>query len=83
MRERRLNPDGDRREGSLEPESHQALARIAHSLAGAGGTFGFADISSAASDLEELLASDAPPDKLDVMAKVQKLIAAVNRAASS
>ncbi|MCA0010865.1 Hpt domain-containing protein [Mesorhizobium sp. B292B1B] len=44
------------RERSAAPgTSGDALARIAHSLAGAAGTFGFAEISARASALEALL----------------------------
>ncbi|MGB3290468.1 MAG: Hpt domain-containing protein [Burkholderiaceae bacterium] len=36
-------------------EARQDLTRLAHGLAGAGGTFGFPEISAAAADLEDRL----------------------------
>jgi HPt (histidine-containing phosphotransfer) domain-containing protein len=68
---------------TLDLESRSHLARLAHSLAGAGGTFGFAEISTAASDLEEVLTADGPADETQVRPALQALIAAVNRAASA
>jgi HPt (histidine-containing phosphotransfer) domain-containing protein len=66
----------------LEPESLSLLARLAHSLAGAGGTFGFTEISKEASGLEDLLTSDSSKDEMQVRRALQALIAAVNRATS-
>ena len=48
-----------------DDENKQALIRIAHSLAGAGGTFGFPDISSAAMALETGLRQDHTPQDID------------------
>jgi len=49
--------------GSCEAES-QILHRIAHSLVGNSGTFGFNDLSECARTLEEALADKAPQSKL-------------------
>ncbi|WP_315927847.1 Hpt domain-containing protein [Mesorhizobium sp. SP-1A] len=50
------------------------LLKIAHSLAGAGGTFGFPDISARASDLETLLIADHDADAGAVWHALQALI---------
>ena len=47
------------RQASLPDDSNDQLIRIAHSLAGAAGTFGFAAISTRASALETLLVEQA------------------------
>ncbi|TSE03104.1 Hpt domain-containing protein [Mesorhizobium intechi] len=50
-------------------ESVDVLVGIAHSLAGAAGTFGFPDISARASELETLLIEQpqAAPTALDTL----------------
>src|SRR5437868_10434168 len=62
---------------ALDPEGRSRLAGLAHSLAGAGGTFGFAEISTAAGGLEDLLRSDIPADEMQVRAALQTLITTV------
>ncbi|RWB73377.1 MAG: histidine phosphotransferase [Mesorhizobium sp.] len=53
------------------------LIRIAHSLAGAAGTFGFAEISARASALETLLVEQA--DGGTVRAALEALIVEIER----
>lgn len=53
------------------------LIRLAHSLAGAAGTFGFAEISARASELETLLLEQA--DGGSVRAALDALIAEIER----
>jgi chemotaxis protein histidine kinase CheA len=40
------------------PEAHASIRRIAHSLRGSGGTYGFPEISAAAAAVEEADAAD-------------------------
>ncbi|RJT33399.1 histidine phosphotransferase [Mesorhizobium waimense] len=54
------------------------LVRIAHSLAGAGGTFGFPDISARASELERLRIGQA--DAAETGPALDALIAEIERA---
>jgi HPt (histidine-containing phosphotransfer) domain-containing protein len=69
----------------LKAIAHQAapfvgndpLIRIAHSLAGAAGTFGFAEISARASTLEMLLVEQA--DGGSVRAALEALIEEIGR----
>ena len=63
------------REGGPMPGN--ALIRIAHSLAGAAGTFGFAEISARASALETLLIEQA--DDKAARAALDVLIAEIER----
>ena len=60
----------------------ETLERLAHSLAGAGATFGLASISEAAKSLEHaveaLRAGEAPSD--DELAPVADLLAALSSA---
>ncbi len=65
----------ERRSGSGEAE-YQFLYRIAHSLVGNSGTFGFNDLSECARALEQALADKVPQDKL------QQLIANLREAAA-
>jgi CheY-like chemotaxis protein len=44
--------------GTSEAETLAAIRQIAHGLAGAGGIFGFAEISDAAADLEDVVVSE-------------------------
>ena len=48
--------------GPQRAQAQQRIRRIAHSLAGAGGTFGFASLSLCATKLEEFVSdvSDSP-----------------------
>lgn len=48
-------------------EALSLLAAIAHSLAGAGGTFGFPEISSRAAELESLLIEGKIDDRASVL----------------
>ncbi|TIV66289.1 MAG: histidine phosphotransferase [Mesorhizobium sp.] len=59
------------------PGSDDTLVRLAHSLAGAAGTFGFAEISARASELETLLIEQA--DGGSVRAALDALIAEIER----
>ncbi|RRH92093.1 histidine phosphotransferase [Mesorhizobium tamadayense] len=59
------------------PGFDDTLIRIAHSLAGAAGTFGFAEISARASALEALLVEQA--DGATVRAALDALIAEIER----
>ncbi|RVD57224.1 histidine phosphotransferase [Mesorhizobium sp. M2D.F.Ca.ET.185.01.1.1] len=62
---------------SLAGSSSEPLIRIAHSLAGAAGTFGFGDISARASALETLLVEQA--DGGTVRAALDALITEIER----
>jgi len=55
------------------------LLKIAHSLAGAGGTFGFPDVSVLASRLEILLTADDAIEPKDVSGALGALIAELER----
>lgn len=59
-------------------DARQALTRLAHGLAGAGGTFGFPDISVAAAALEDCLRQG--DDALAADAALRTLIETVARA---
>jgi len=65
-----------RHKGPL-PGSNDSLIPTAHSLAGAAGTFGFAEISARASVLETLLIEQA--DGGSVRAALDGLIAEIER----
>jgi HPt (histidine-containing phosphotransfer) domain-containing protein len=65
------------RKGGLFPGSNAPLIHIAHSLAGAAGTFGFAQISVRASELETLLIEQV--DDGTVHAALNALIAEIER----
>ena len=54
---------------------HEEVRRIAHSLAGAGGTFGFAVISKNAADLEDFIATG--PDDAALAAHIRGAVAAI------
>ena len=46
----------------LARQAWEGLRRAAHKLRGSSGTYGFADVSAAAADIEEaLLAANGPP----------------------
>ena len=57
--------------------SNDPLIRIAHSLAGAAGTFGFADIGTRASTLETLLVEQT--DEGAVSTALDALVAEIER----
>ena len=59
----------------LRPE----IQRIAHSLAGAGGTFGFARLSAQAGDLDEFTRGLSAP--VDLAAACRSLISEIKRTA--
>lgn len=63
---------------SSDDEAHQALIRLAHGLAGAGGTFGFANISVEAAALENCLRHNG--DEQAVESALCKLIDVVTEA---
>lgn len=65
-----------RQRGPL-PGSNDSLIPIAHSLAGAAGTFGFAQISARASALETLLIEQA--DDVAARAALDALITEIER----
>ncbi len=57
------------------PADREEVRRIAHSLAGAGGTFGFAVISKSAAELEDFIAAD--PDDAALAARIRGTVAAI------
>jgi HPt (histidine-containing phosphotransfer) domain-containing protein len=65
--------------GAQRAHAQQQIRRIAHSLAGAGGTFGFTRISNCAVELEEFV-SDVP-DSPDLAAACRTLIAEIRSTA--
>ena len=73
----------DLRAGTLPEEQRAEMRRLAHSLAGTGGTFGFAEVSDAADRVEEICISDrdsrGAPD--DLVAAVEHLVAELARIA--
>lgn len=71
------------REGTDAPrDRNELLTKTAHSLAGAGGTFGFPGISERASHLEELLVRDADPAPADIGSALNALILEMKRVTS-
>jgi HPt (histidine-containing phosphotransfer) domain-containing protein len=65
--------------GAQRAHARQQIRRIAHGLAGAGGTFGFARISNYAVELEEFV-SDVP-DSPDLADACRTLIAEIRSTA--
>ncbi|WP_246800793.1 Hpt domain-containing protein [Mesorhizobium amorphae] len=65
------------REGGSLPGSDDPLVKLAHSLAGAAGTFGFPEISARASALETLLVEQAEAGA--AAAALDALIAEIER----
>ena len=61
--------------GAQRAQAQQQILRIAHGLAGAGGTFGFARMSNCATELEEFV-SDVP-DSPDLAEACRTLIAEI------
>jgi HPt (histidine-containing phosphotransfer) domain-containing protein len=62
--------------GGLDAETRRAGEREAHKLAGAVGTFGFAEGSRLAREAEDLLMGDAPLDP-DAVRRLAELVAAL------
>lgn len=58
----------------LEPADRDDLTGIAHRLAGSGGTFGYPELSAAATQLEILLDPNATPADTDLSAALTRLI---------
>src|SRR5690349_8635964 len=58
------------REAGFAGEPLRTFHRLAHSLAGAGGTFGFPEVSEVSRDLEHLLkkclGSESPPNESEI-----------------
>jgi len=65
--------------GAKRAQAQQEIRRIAHGLAGAGGTFGFARISICAGELEAFV-SDVP-DSPDLADACRALIAEIRSTA--
>jgi chemotaxis protein histidine kinase CheA len=68
-------------DGPPELEAQAEIRRIAHSLCGGGGTFGYADISDRAGELEELVLDH--PDAPELPAACRTLVAEVRRATTT
>jgi HPt (histidine-containing phosphotransfer) domain-containing protein len=60
---------------AIADQDRAELKRLAHSLAGAGGIFGYAAISAAASALEAALDRDQPaePEASALLAELQRI----------
>ena len=67
----------DLERGASAARLQAEIRRIAHSLAGAGGTFGFAGISARAAELEEFV-SDVP-DSLELADVCRALVKEIRR----
>ena len=65
-------------EAALAAGDCPRLLPLAHGLAGVAGIFGYGEISSSASALEEALDADAEDEKVSLLA--QALIGALDRA---
>jgi chemotaxis protein histidine kinase CheA len=72
---------GELRHGPPELEVQGEIRRIAHSLCGGGGTFGYTGISARAEALEELVLDD--PDSPALADACRALVAEVRRAAAA
>jgi HPt (histidine-containing phosphotransfer) domain-containing protein len=74
------------RETAWGTEEVKVFHRLAHSLAGAGGTFGFAAVTDASRALERrlkpALQKEESPEPQIPAAEVEALLAALRRAAS-
>jgi chemotaxis protein histidine kinase CheA len=76
--ERMIDKLQDRQEGEPpELEVQGEIRRIAHSLCGGGGTFGYAAISACAAELEELVLDH--PDSPALAAVCRALVTEVRR----
>lgn len=70
----RARTDGDRLRAALGASDRATLGIIAHGLSGTAGTFGFAEISALAAELEEAFDGGAPLD-----AAAQRLLNALDQ----
>ena len=61
--------------------ARETLVRTVHSLAGAGGTFGFSEVSHLASHLEALLTGENGAGQGDMREALNALIAELERVA--
>ncbi len=68
----------DLRTGAGPSDLAAQLRQIAHRLAGAGGTFGFAEISARASELEDLLEGHGDGELVE---RCQALVSEIRKAA--
>ena len=68
-----------RRPIDIHEDGHERLIKIAHALAGAGGTFGFKSISEHSSRLEEALLAGAEP--AEIRSSLDALILELRRVA--
>jgi HPt (histidine-containing phosphotransfer) domain-containing protein len=74
-----MRPTAARAAETSEPDLPRRLHRLAHSLAGAAGTFGFPAVGDAARALERRLERAAtPPGSADV-SEIELLVAALHR----
>lgn len=55
------------------------LVKVAHSLAGAGGTFGFSGLTERASDVESLLIAEDAPDPGQIRTVLDELVLELKR----
>ena len=65
--------------GAPVPQLRADIRRIAHSLAGAGGTFGFAELSANADELDEF--ARHAPEPLALASACRVLISKIQQAA--
>jgi HPt (histidine-containing phosphotransfer) domain-containing protein len=65
--------------GAATPDLATELRQIAHRLAGAGGTFGYLEISERASELEALLIAEQ--DGPEVVESCRALVSEIRKAA--
>ena len=67
-------------DGALASEWGAEIRRIAHSLAGAGGTFGFSELSAHAGELDEFV--QRLPKSIELAGACRTLICEIKRAAT-
>ncbi|WP_376717774.1 Hpt domain-containing protein [Labrys neptuniae] len=65
---------------AVPSEKHADLVRIAHSLSGAGGTFGFPEVSRCAFELETALTAPGGTDQVAIQQHLARLIAELESA---
>jgi HPt (histidine-containing phosphotransfer) domain-containing protein len=65
-------------DGAAVREWGAEVRRIAHSLAGAGGTFGFSELSAHAGELDEFVRR--PPESIELAGACRALICEIKRA---
>lgn len=58
--------DASTLEAALKKDDHQAMEQVAHSLAGAAGVFGFADLGEAARLIDDRYAAGGRPSVQNV-----------------